>query len=625
MNELREQARAGDTDAMCDLGDCYYSGSGGVEQDYGEALVWYGKAAAKGRGYALYRLGVMHEKGIGTSMNLLNALVYYKQARDKGFELDRLVSGNPVTRIEATIPPEILAALRFAEAAAASTPPPPPRPTFAASTEAARLEQEMARGQQEDTANKQQQVELQQLQQTLEAQRVHQQQKDTELKQLQQSLDAERARQQQKDAELQQRESTVRQREEALDALKREQEAQQRAKDQAAAAFSKAQKDAAAAKQAEILEERRTEGSPYVATRDAVVASWTPTKIKLAECPVHAQPITPGQSVLLEKCLHAICRDCAPHMIQPENSVSCPVCKVDSPLKGDALPPHPFIEAELAAGEVHDCELCKTNPIDEDGAAPATFKCTDCVPEWLYCEAHALRHRTKATAHALTPLPHGGAALRCATHDKSVEAYCTACRALICLACLASTHPAATHPAHLLTDAAFVEAVRARLVEAVAVARTVASALIDHAAEATVAVTEVDACDAEIGSEIDRTINVLAGILEHRRDAAHRERSTRTREERGALQTTRDESEYHWRIITSAADLAEQLATGTHLGVNATAVMVQLAEAATARLDAVLELAPERGVPPPSILRFSFDESVGKQLETLGEIVQDAP
>ena len=77
--------------------------------------------------------------------------------------------------------------------------------------------------------------------------------------------------------------------------------------------------------------------------------------------------------------------------------------------------------------------------------------------------------------------------------------------------------------------------------------------------------------------------------------------------------------------MTSAADLAEQLATGTHLGVNATAVMVQLEEAATARLHAVLELAPERGVPPPSILRFHFDEAISKQLDNLGEIVQDAP
>ena len=96
-------------------------------------------------------------------------------------------------------------------------------------------------------------------------------------------------------------------------------------------------------------------------------------------------------------------------------------------------------------------------------------------------------------------------------------------------------------------------------------------------------------------------------------------------EERAALQAAREESEYRWRMLSSAADLAEQLATGTRLGPNATAVLLQLQSAAMARLLAVLELAPERNVPPPSILRFHFDESFAEQLSALGEIVQDAP
>ena len=87
----------------------------------------------------------------------------------------------------------------------------------------------------------------------------------------------------------------------------------------------------------------------------------------------------------------------------------------------------------------------------------------------------------------------------------------------------------------------------------------------------------------------------------------------------------REESSYHWRIVTSAANLAEQLANGTHLGVNATAVMVQLEAVATKRLHAVLELAPERGVPPPAILLFHLDESLAKRLSTLGEIIQESP
>ena len=429
---------------------------------------------------------------------------------------------------------------------------------------------------------------------------------------------------QQKEIALREQELMLKRDRDAFTSRLREREAQQRDKEEAAASITEAKRDAAAAKQAEVRQERHAEGSAYVPTRAAIAAAWEPTKVKLAECPVHARPLNSGQSVLLEKCLHTICRDCAPHIIQPDGTVQCPICKVDSPVKRDALAPHPVIEAELTADEVHDCEPCKTNPIDEDGAAPATFRCTGCAPERLYCEAHALRHRTKAPAHALTPLPHGGAFLRCPTHDKPIEAYCTLCRELVCLACTLSTHPAATHPACLLTDTAFVEGVRYRLVEGAAAVRSVAEALIDHAAEATVAVTEADARDAAIATEIDRTIDVLAGVLERRRAAAHDQRMAHTRDERATLKRKREESEHHWRIVTSAADLAEQLAAGTHLGVNATAVMVQLQDAAASRLTAVLALRPDRSVPPPAILRFDFDETLAEQLSALGSVVKDA-
>ena len=83
MSKYMEQARAGDAEAMVQLSGCYYLGHGGVERDYGEALAWLGKAAAKGHSRALYCMGVMHEYGQGTRVNLLNALNYYQQAKDK--------------------------------------------------------------------------------------------------------------------------------------------------------------------------------------------------------------------------------------------------------------------------------------------------------------------------------------------------------------------------------------------------------------------------------------------------------------------------------------------------------------------------------------------------------------
>ena len=76
-------------------------------------------------------------------------------------------------------------------------------------------------------------------------------------------------------------------------------------------------------------------------------------------------------------------------------------------------------------------------------------------------------------------------------------------------------------------------------------------------------------------------------------------------------------------LRTSLEDLAEQLASGTHLGVNAAAVMVRLQAAATARLGAVLDLVPNGPLPAASTLRFQFDASVGEQLTALGEIAPD--
>ena len=496
--------------------------------------------------------------------------------------------------------------------------------------ERVRQQQKEAARQQENKAQQQKEAELQQLQRALESERVRQHQenkaqqlREAELQQRQRALETERVRQQQKEAELQHQGHALMREREMFESLKREQEAQQRAKDHAAGAYTKAKKDAADAKQAEILEKRHAEGSAYVPTRKAVAAAWEPTKVGLSDCPVHAQPLTPGQSVLLEKCLHAICRDCTPHMIKPDSTVRCPVCQVDSPVKRNAPSPHPFIEAELVAEEARACVTCA--PLPEEDRFLATLQCSSCEPVKHYCEGHASAHRKRMPMHAIEQLPHGGAALRCTTHDKLIEAYCTTCSELICMACTLSTHPSATHVARLLIDTAFVEGARDRLVAGVAAARAVAEALLDHATDATVTVSEVDKRDAEIQSEIDRAFNVLVSLLERRRESAHDQRLARTREERAWLQTAREESEHRWRIVVSAADLAEQLATGTHLGVNATAVMVQLEEAATARLNAVLEFKPGRSVPAPTILRFEFGEMLGKRLAEVGRIVQDAP
>ena len=430
-----------------------------------------------------------------------------------------------------------------------------------------------------------------------------------------------------REAALRDREADLHYQFDDLEAQRRGQRARERAREEAVAA----KRGAASVKLAAIRDQRRAEDSRYAEVRDLVGAVWARTTIDLFHCQPCARRIAPGESVLLGQCLHAICRACVPHMVQPDQTVVCPVCQVVSILgpsssssSSAAADAHPIIEAVLAGSAgAPECTMCVNDP-DDERRLPAMDRCTTCAPEKLFCDPHAALHRARQPTHTTTPLPHGGAALRCATHDKPIEAYCTGCRTLICLACLASTHPVATHEARLLTDPAFVEGVRTRLLDGVAVARTVAGALLDHAADATVAVGEADERDAAIALEVDRAISVLAGLLERRRQAAQERWSARSRDERAALQTAREESEYHWRIVTSAADLAEQLAKQVG-GVNATAVMVQLEPVAIARLNTLLELAPGRGVPVPAILRFDVDEVVAEQLATLGEVVQDAP
>ena len=597
MSQWVAKAKAGDAMAMVQLGNSYYTGKGDVAKDMVLALEWLSKAAAAGQKDSLRSVGFMHEKGEGTPVNLVRALDFYMQAQKRGNGCKA-----EIARVEAQMVSEQCAA---------------------------------------------------------ENETLHQRQVE--------AWNAEKGREQQGSMRVRVAVSVLamaaagstatlvrapslrgsvqppnREAEHGL-------EAQQRATKESAIVAKQVD---ASAKQAKILAARRSDAAKGFATkRDSIVAAWTPTAVKLSDCPACVRAIAPGQSVLLDGCLHTLCRDCAPHMMlelntkitsstganstgasstTARNSVRCPICHVVSTLSTglasdselDGIPRHPIVEAELSAHDAHTCVTCA--PMPEEDRLPAALKCTGCEPLKYYCEPHATAHRKRMPTHAVAPLLHGSAALRCPTHDQPIAAYCTDCRALVCLACFASTHPTATHATQLLSDPAFVKAVRARLVAGVATARSVAAALVDHAADAMVAVTETDERDAEVHDEVDRAINVLIGMLERRREAAYERHQMRSRQERESLQRVLEASEGNWRVATSAADLAEQLATGAHLGVNAIAVMVQLERVATARLTAVSELAPRRGVPVPSILRFEWDESIGEQLAILGRIVQDA-
>ena len=625
MTEYMENARAGDTQAMVQLGGSYFWGICGVKKDYGEALAWYGTAAANGNGKALFKLGTMHENGFGTPKNLLNALNYYNQAKDKGNVAESLRLA--ILRVEAAIAADPALAAAAAAAAAAVAAAAATSAAGSASAAGRQRPAKKARLEKDETAEEQA-ARLSRERAVLDADRKALDAEKARVQQREEAVETRIVEAKQKETSLKRRETLVQKREKAVEhretELQRrieELDATERAKEAAAAAFTAAKRAGAATRQAEILGARRSEKN-YAAQRDGIAAAWTKTAVDLFHCQPCALAIAPGQSVLLDQCLHAICRTCAPHMLQADNTIVCPVCQTVSTVAAPSLPHHPLVESELGTDVARGCVMCTHLP--EEDRMPATAKCSTCDPHKVLCEGHGLNHRSRQQTHVITPLPHSGAAPRCLTHDQPIAAYCTECDALICLACTLSTHPAATHAVKLLTDTAFVESIRASLIEGVSAARTVTQSLLEHAADAAVAATELDERDEAIAAEVDRAINVLIGLLERRRVAMHERCDVQSRKERAALQTAREESEYRWRILSSAADMAERLATGARLGPNATAVLMQLQSAAMARLGGVTGLKPA-GVPSPSILRFHIDESVAEQLTHLGEIVQDAP
>jgi TPR repeat protein len=83
--ELRREAEQGDAEAQTNLGNMYYSGSGGVSKDYAIAAEWYRKAAEQGFAQAQTILGNMYYFGIGVSKDYTIAAEWYRKAAEQGF------------------------------------------------------------------------------------------------------------------------------------------------------------------------------------------------------------------------------------------------------------------------------------------------------------------------------------------------------------------------------------------------------------------------------------------------------------------------------------------------------------------------------------------------------------
>lgn len=54
--------------------------------DYGEAIKWYRKAAAKNNGYTMNNLGLMYIQGKGVRQNISVAMYWFKKSGELGNE-----------------------------------------------------------------------------------------------------------------------------------------------------------------------------------------------------------------------------------------------------------------------------------------------------------------------------------------------------------------------------------------------------------------------------------------------------------------------------------------------------------------------------------------------------------
>ena len=78
--DLKARAAAGDKTATRQLADLYYTGRGGVAQDFREAAHWYEKLARLGDARAQTSLGLMYARGYGVKKDLRMAHHYWSFA-----------------------------------------------------------------------------------------------------------------------------------------------------------------------------------------------------------------------------------------------------------------------------------------------------------------------------------------------------------------------------------------------------------------------------------------------------------------------------------------------------------------------------------------------------------------
>jgi uncharacterized protein len=82
---LQQRAAAGNAAAQAFLGYRFYNGID-ISQDYGQAAIWFRKAADQGRFDAQYFLGVINARGNGIPPNESNARIWFQMASRQGYQ-----------------------------------------------------------------------------------------------------------------------------------------------------------------------------------------------------------------------------------------------------------------------------------------------------------------------------------------------------------------------------------------------------------------------------------------------------------------------------------------------------------------------------------------------------------
>lgn len=77
---MLKQAQSGNYAACVYVGSSYFTGDGGVEQNYSEAFKWYQKAALNGETPAFVWMGIMYYWGYGTTQDYSKSFMWFKKA-----------------------------------------------------------------------------------------------------------------------------------------------------------------------------------------------------------------------------------------------------------------------------------------------------------------------------------------------------------------------------------------------------------------------------------------------------------------------------------------------------------------------------------------------------------------